>query len=109
MRRGLSRSSAELPDTVLCFSHLRWNFVYQRPQHLMSRFAKTRRVFFIEEPVFDSEAFSARAEIRTCPDTGVVCVTPHLPAHRSRFANEEMLRDLLDRVMDQHDISRPLL
>ena len=38
------------PD-LLCFSHLRWDFVYQRPQHLMSRFSKDRRVFFIEEPV----------------------------------------------------------
>jgi UDP-galactopyranose mutase len=75
----------------------------------MSRFAKTRRVFFIEEPMFDSETFSARTEIRTCPDTGVVCVIPHLPAHRSRFANEEALRDLLDRFIDQHDIARPVL
>lgn len=37
---------------LLCFSHLRWNFVYQRPQHLLSRFANYTRVFFIEEPIF---------------------------------------------------------
>ncbi|RYG28035.1 MAG: glycosyltransferase family 1 protein, partial [Chitinophagaceae bacterium] len=35
-----------------CFSHLRWDFVYQRPQHLMSRFAKHHRVFFLEESVY---------------------------------------------------------
>jgi UDP-galactopyranose mutase len=40
-----------LPDLV-CFSHLRWDFVYQRPQHLLSRFAKYGRVFYFEEPVF---------------------------------------------------------
>src|SRR5947209_12200905 len=39
------------PDLV-CLSHLRWDFVYQRPQHLLSRCAQERRVFFIEEPVF---------------------------------------------------------
>jgi UDP-galactopyranose mutase len=39
---------------VICFSHLRWDFVYQRPQHLMSRFARDGRVFFIEEPVRDT-------------------------------------------------------
>jgi hypothetical protein len=39
---------------VICFSHLRWDFVFQRPQHLMTRFARTHRVFFIEEPVFDA-------------------------------------------------------
>lgn len=37
---------------LVCFSHLRWNFVYQRPQHLLSRFANFTRVFFIEEPIF---------------------------------------------------------
>jgi glycosyltransferase involved in cell wall biosynthesis len=37
---------------LICFSHLRWNFVYQRPQHLLSRFANHSRVFFIEEPIF---------------------------------------------------------
>ena len=42
-------------DDLICFSHLRWNFVYQRPQHLMSRFAKQTRVFLIEEPWFDME------------------------------------------------------
>lgn len=36
---------------LICFSHLRWFFVYQRPQHLMTRFAKNQRVFFVEEPV----------------------------------------------------------
>ena len=35
---------------LICFSHLRWGFVFQRPQHLMARFAKHRRVFFFEEP-----------------------------------------------------------
>src|ERR671912_376468 len=38
------------PDLV-CLSHLRWDFVYQRPQHLLSRCAAGRRVFFVEEPV----------------------------------------------------------
>lgn len=37
---------------LICFSHLRWNFIYQRPQHLLSRFANYTRVFFVEEPVF---------------------------------------------------------
>ncbi len=47
-----SHFEPSVPD-LLCFSHLRWNFVTQRPQHLLSRAAKTRRVFYWEEPVFD--------------------------------------------------------
>ncbi len=42
----------QLLTDIVCFSHLRWNFVYQRPQHLLSRFAQHSRVFFIEEPIF---------------------------------------------------------
>jgi hypothetical protein len=40
---------------LICFSHLRWNFVYQRPQHLMTRFARQNRVFLIEEPIFNDD------------------------------------------------------
>src|SRR5215469_13470079 len=39
------------PPTLICFSHLRWNFVFQRPQHLMSRFAGEMDVVFWEEPI----------------------------------------------------------
>jgi UDP-galactopyranose mutase len=38
-------------ETLICFSHLRWDFVFQRPQHLMTRFARERRVFYFEEPL----------------------------------------------------------
>jgi UDP-galactopyranose mutase len=52
MKTFLSGAGVEqAPIDVICFSHLRWNFVYQRPQHLMSRFANQGRVFFIEEPL----------------------------------------------------------
>ncbi len=40
---------------LVCFCHIRWDFVYQRPQHLLSRFAKSYRVFYIEEPQFIDE------------------------------------------------------
>jgi UDP-galactopyranose mutase len=46
-------SCAFLQDIdLVCFCHLRWGFVFQRPNHLLSRFSKHQRVFFIEEPVF---------------------------------------------------------
>ena len=60
---------------LICLSHLRWNFVFQRPQHLMTRFARTRRVFFFEEPIFDA----AHAELRITRDHGVYVCVPHLP------------------------------
>lgn len=36
---------------MVVFSHLRWDFVYQRPQHIISRLAKTQKILFIEEPL----------------------------------------------------------
>src|SRR5688500_10160966 len=45
-----------MATTLVVFSHLRWDFVWQRPQQLMSRFARDRRVYFIEEPLWDGEA-----------------------------------------------------
>jgi len=36
---------------LIVLSHLRWNFVYQRPQHLVSRLARHFPVLFLEEPV----------------------------------------------------------
>jgi len=41
-------------QTLIVLSHLRWDFVFQRPQHLLSRLARRYRIFFIEEPVADS-------------------------------------------------------
>ncbi|MES2744534.1 MAG: UDP-galactopyranose mutase, partial [Bdellovibrionota bacterium] len=82
---------------IVCLSHLRWNFVYQRPQHLLSRAAASQRIFFFEEPVYhDSEAF---LEMRTEKQNLVVAV-PHLPHGLSEaeaiFIQEKLLFDMLD-------------
>src|SRR5574339_890296 len=80
---------------LICFSHLRWNFVYQRPQHLMSRFAKERRVFFFEEPVYDAP--SQYNEIFEDPKTGISVVTPHITSDTLDVS--KALRHLLDMFM----------
>src|SRR6478752_7099716 len=36
---------------MIVFSPVRWNFIYQRPQHIVSRMAKTRSVLFVEMPI----------------------------------------------------------
>ena len=71
---------------IICFSHLRWDFVFQRPQHLLIRFARTRRVFFVEEPVEDGD--SNHLVIRR-DDSGVLIAVPHL---QPGLSHEEMLR-----------------
>jgi len=46
--------SAQSYDLIV-FCHLRWQFVYQRPQHIISRMAETLKVLFIEEPLYNPE------------------------------------------------------
>ena len=41
---------------LIVFSHLRWGFVYQRPQHLMSALAERLPILFVEEPVHTAGA-----------------------------------------------------
>src|SRR5205085_11176115 len=61
---------------LICLSHLRWNFVYQRPQHLLSRAGTERRIFFVEEPVVGGD--DARMDLRD-EGNGVTVCEPHLP------------------------------
>lgn len=72
-----SLSGGDRPPIVV-FSHLRWDFVWQRPQQLLSRLAKTRRVFFIEEPLWDPDGGEApdgaRMDVRE--DDGIVVARP---------------------------------
>ena len=37
---------------IVCFSHLRWDFVFQRPQHLLTRLADHFRIYYVEEPLY---------------------------------------------------------
>ena len=68
------------PATLICFSHLRWDFVFQRPQHLMSRFAREMDVIIWEEPIVIGAGETAYLQSRKAEDSpGVRIVVPHLP------------------------------
>src|SRR3954454_23886900 len=61
---------------LLCFCHLRWDFVYQRPQHLMARCARDRRVIFWEEPV--QVAPGKEELLLSRRDNNLTIATPHV-------------------------------
>ncbi|MGL4610253.1 MAG: glycosyltransferase family 1 protein [Trueperaceae bacterium] len=88
---------------LVCISHLRWDFVYQRPQHLMSRAAKTRRVFFVEEPRLE-EKETVRFEIRQ-DESGVLVVVPFLPTGLDEAATHERFTQLLEQMLDYHNVN----
>jgi glycosyltransferase involved in cell wall biosynthesis len=98
---------APKPD-VVCLSHLRWDFVYQRPQHLMSRFARDRRVFFFEEPMFGEDAGAARLDISERPG-GIRVAVPRLPRGLSAEEVEAAQRDLLQGLLADHGVTDYIL
>src|SRR5689334_3980338 len=80
-------SCAFLHDTdLVCFSHLRWGFVFQRPNHLLTRFSKHQRVFFIEEPIFHDGEDKLHIENF---NENLYIVTPHI---RGGLPEEEVHR-----------------
>jgi glycosyltransferase involved in cell wall biosynthesis len=80
--------------TLLCLSHLRWSFVYQRPQHLMTRFARDYNLLFLEEPVA-TEQQQPWLEVRP-EDGGVQVLVPRLPYGCVGEAATQVQRELLD-------------
>jgi UDP-galactopyranose mutase len=80
---------------LVVFSHLRWNFVWQRPQHLLTRMAAAKRVFFIEEPLA-GEAAEPSWDIAE-PQKNVIVCRPKTPIGMGGFCDAQMpvLRQLL--------------
>lgn len=96
---NLTRVSAPDPErsTLVCFSHLRWNFVFQRPQHLMSRFAEDMNVLYWEEPMTIGPKETAFLQVRKAEDfPKVTVIVPHLPEGMNEEAREATLKRLLD-------------
>ncbi|MCP2045121.1 glycosyltransferase family 1 protein [Pontibacter sp. HSC-36F09] len=102
---ALANGFQGLPD-VVCLSHLRWDFVYQRPQHLLSRFARHARVFFVEEPLFTDcqEPYLQVAE----REGHVQLVVPHMPYGFSVEAVVTAQRNLLNQLFVKHQLTHYL-
>lgn len=97
--------AAEHYETIICFSHLRWDFVYQRPQHLMSRFARQSIVYYIEEPVFDTSKPEFRISEKAA---GLYIVVPHLSSGTKSTTVAPILKQLLDAFITRVNIHKTL-
>jgi UDP-galactopyranose mutase len=101
-RDALDLSGSNFDADLICFSHLRWDFVYQRPQHLLSRCAKERRVFFVEEPVFGDGPLRLDVSRR---EDNLHVVVPRLPEGLlSEVAVEAIQQALVERLIAEHSI-----
>ncbi|MDQ3189950.1 MAG: NAD(P)-binding protein [Pseudomonadota bacterium] len=91
-------------QTLIVFSHLRWDFVYQRPQHLLSRLAQHYRILFFEEPV--------RGKLtpfleRFAPCSNVEVLRPHTTAQATGFHDDQLpeLKPLLAEYLRDFSIT----
>lgn len=100
MKAELSRARRPR-DLLVCLSHLRWNFVFQRPQHLMTKAAAVFDVIFVEEPEFET---IPTAYLRLMSRDGVLVVTPILP--KGETDPETVVAVHLRRLLDSFEASR---
>src|SRR3954452_469080 len=80
---------------IVCLSHLRWDLVFQRPHHLMTRAAHGGRGLYVEEP---GDALTPHAEVRSVA-TGVDVLVPYVPRGLSPEASELVCADLVRDAM----------
>jgi glycosyltransferase involved in cell wall biosynthesis len=94
--------------TLIVLCHLRWGFVFQRPQHLLTRLARHVDVVFVEEPVFAEGA--PRLE-SSRPAEGLEVLTPRTPQRAPGFSDEQLptVEALLQGFMKERGIRAPLV
>jgi glycosyltransferase involved in cell wall biosynthesis len=98
----MSESLTAAAPALICFSHLRWDFVFQRPQHLMTRCASGRRVFFVEEPVY----FEGIEPVLHVESRGpIVLCTPHLPIGLTEVRAVIAQRALVDELIARRGLA----
>lgn len=104
-RRERVGTTRQKPD-VVCLSHLRWSFVFQRPQHLLTRCAEKRRVFFVEEPCNGVDI--PRIDVEG-PSQGVHVAVPRLPDGLSPHEQTSVLSRLVAELLRRYGVDDYLL
>ncbi|RYY07427.1 MAG: glycosyltransferase family 1 protein [Sphingobacteriaceae bacterium] len=91
----------KLPAKLLCLSHLRWDFVYQRPQHLLTRFSEIFSTYFLEEPIHDAQEDAYLHLSKRLPNLWVV--VPHIPSGLSKAEEKVVMKQLMDKFMEKEN------
>ncbi|NJR12806.1 glycosyltransferase family 1 protein [bacterium] len=101
---------------LVCISHLRWDFVWQRPQHLLTRFAQDYTVYFVEEPIATPETATAYLEVFTAQNAPQITIirlrqlTAHAHWMGHGLPHVQPTYDVLLRAFfAEHNITSPIL
>jgi UDP-galactopyranose mutase len=109
-KNAVNRSTELERPPLFVFSHLRWHFVTQRPQHLLTRAARTRPIFFWEEPWMHHPAEApsfvhqgGSLEFLSAGDPNISVIRPHF------FHGEDAIegqKRLLDGLVSERGLKR---
>ncbi|TIX46192.1 MAG: glycosyltransferase family 1 protein [Mesorhizobium sp.] len=82
---------------LICFSHLRWNFVYQRPQHILTLASKQQQLIYFEEPIFDERRHPSM-RVNDISST-IRIVTPLISVGTSATRADAIQRRFVDQIV----------
>ena len=91
---------------LVVLSHLRWDFVWQRPQQILSRLAKNRRILYVEEPTL---AESGQVPNLQVIDSNLAILKPSISAEScagrplSLWPNEAAITQQIRQALKQLD------
>jgi UDP-galactopyranose mutase len=88
---------------IICFSHLRWDFVFQRPQHLLTRWSKELPVYYIEEPVFGN--FEVNFLKARNYNDNLTIITPHIQEESGEKEIQIYLEEAVKKLIQWNNIS----
>jgi UDP-galactopyranose mutase len=104
-----SGNTANKIKNIICFSHLRWDFVFQRPQHLLTRWAKEARVFYFEEPVFGLYESNYISTVYSQANPNIIILSPHIIQGSTEDQINIFLEDSVNIVIRWNNIHDYLL
>lgn len=96
-RKSIDKKPPVKSSLLICFSHLRWNFVHQRPQHILTLASRQHSVIYLEEPIFEEGSHPTVRVSEATP--GIKIVTPVLPPGTSATKADAIQRRLLDQIV----------
>jgi len=96
-------SRKDVMESLIVFSHLRWDFVYQRPQQVLSRLAKRYKILFVEEPLYHAGDPWAETQV---PLANVTVLRPHTPQNVPAFHDDQiqLLQKLIAETVEREGL-----
>ncbi|MER8710080.1 glycosyltransferase [Mesorhizobium sp. M1088] len=94
------RKTPKIPvqsSILLCFSHLRWNFVCQRPQHILTLASKQQQLIYFEEPIFEERRHPSMRVHNITPTIRIA--TPLIPVGTSATRADAIQRRFVDQIL----------